>query len=659
MSPGSPAAKSEVLSLAVIPEHELVCPIASGAYGQVWIARSRLWVYRAVKIVHRASFDHDRPFEREFAGIKAFEPVSRSHDGFVDLLQVGRDDTTGYFYYVMELADDLNGKFSTANAGSGVAPENPQGYLPCTLASELKRRGRLPLEECIKIGLALTKALAHLHRHGLVHRDIKPSNIIFVGGVPKLADVGLVASVADARSFVGTEGFIPPEGPGTPQADLYSLGIVLYVLSTGKSHQDFPEPPADLSSRKDHTQWLEFDSIIHRGCQADARQRYRTAEEMNEELAFLQLGLSVKSKRAARRRWVFAKRFAVAGLALLSLLLLWPLLNSKHAHTPTEEAKRLYERGQWYYHQLTPADHKQALDFLTRAAEADPKFVQPYGELTMLYVWNTLGIPTDQERLERTREIAAKASAIEPNSAEAHTALSSCRFLERDWNGVEAEIALAVKANPKLAVTRGLYSFYLAMLERFDEAHREAQLAEQLEPTEAFRLTAIIAAFPYIGERRFDGAIAQFQKVLALDRNFSRGHNDLGGCLEAQSNYLAAVEEFRTADLLAGHDLVRVTTNYDALRKAVEVSGQKGFYQTWINLTYAEKSIPEDQKLFSEGDLPGEYALLGDKARALDELEAHFDEPLVWHQIKYDYHYDSLRDEPRYKALVRKAGLQP
>src|SRR5215470_10470219 len=107
MSPGSPAFRPEVLSLAQIPEHELVCSIASGAYGQVWLARNRLGVYRAVKIVHRASFDHERPFEREFAGIKAFEPISRSHEGFVDLLQVGRDDAAGYFYYVMELADAL------------------------------------------------------------------------------------------------------------------------------------------------------------------------------------------------------------------------------------------------------------------------------------------------------------------------------------------------------------------------------------------------------------------------------------------------------------------------------------------------------------------------------------------------------------------------
>src|SRR5215831_19481461 len=115
MNPGNPVFKPTVLSQAEIPEHELVRTIASGAYGQVWLARNRLGVYRAVKIVHRASFDHERPFEREFAGIKAFEPISRSHDGLVDLLQVGRDDSAGYFYYVMELADDAR-----AQAGAGM-----------------------------------------------------------------------------------------------------------------------------------------------------------------------------------------------------------------------------------------------------------------------------------------------------------------------------------------------------------------------------------------------------------------------------------------------------------------------------------------------------------------------------------------------------------
>jgi hypothetical protein len=61
-----------------------------------------------VKIVFRAKFEDDRPFEREFRGVQKFEPVSRSDAGLVDMLQVGRNDESGYFYYVMELADDLN-----------------------------------------------------------------------------------------------------------------------------------------------------------------------------------------------------------------------------------------------------------------------------------------------------------------------------------------------------------------------------------------------------------------------------------------------------------------------------------------------------------------------------------------------------------------------
>ncbi len=86
----------------------------------------------------------------------------------------------------------------------------------------------------------MSQALNELHKHGLVHRDIKPANIIFVNGVPKLADIGLVATAAEARSYVGTEGFIPPEGPGLPQADVFGLGKVLYEASTGKDRHNFP-----------------------------------------------------------------------------------------------------------------------------------------------------------------------------------------------------------------------------------------------------------------------------------------------------------------------------------------------------------------------------------------------------------------------------------
>src|SRR5881296_927375 len=96
------------------------------------------------------------------------------------------------------------------------------------------------------------------HEHGLVHRDIKPSNIIFVNGRPRLADIGLVAAASEAKSFVGTEGFIPPEGPGAAQADIYSLGKVLYEIATGKDRQSFPEPPTLLADFADRDRFLEF-----------------------------------------------------------------------------------------------------------------------------------------------------------------------------------------------------------------------------------------------------------------------------------------------------------------------------------------------------------------------------------------------------------------
>src|SRR2546422_3774175 len=194
-----------------VPDHELLRRVGRGSYGEVWLARNVMGSFRAIKVVYRDSFDSDRPYEREFGGLQKFEPVSRTHPGFVSLLHIGRNAAAGYFYCVMEVADDL---------ASGQAIE-PESYRPRTLASELAKRGRLPLEECVELGVAMAAALAHLHSKGLVHRDIKPSNVIFVNGAPKLADIGLVTQIGTRATFVGTEGYLPPEGPGSPGADLY------------------------------------------------------------------------------------------------------------------------------------------------------------------------------------------------------------------------------------------------------------------------------------------------------------------------------------------------------------------------------------------------------------------------------------------------------
>lgn len=271
--------------------------IGRGAYGEIWLARTVTGAWRAVKLVYRSTFESERAFLREFEGMSAFEPISRGHDGFVDILHVGR--TSDYLYYSMELADDHV-------AGREIEAIS---YEPRTLKSDLARHKRLSAAESIQLGLSLTAALEALHMRGLTHRDIKPSNIIFIDGVPKLADIGLVAATGQ-QSFVGTEGYVPPEGPGAPQADIYSLGKLLYELSTGKDRLDFPEIDSQLSARPDREQLLQLNDVLMRACANDPRKRYASAAEMHRDLSALNRG-----KRAGRRktRWPLA-------IAVMSIL---------------------------------------------------------------------------------------------------------------------------------------------------------------------------------------------------------------------------------------------------------------------------------------------------------------------------------------------------
>ncbi len=252
-----------------IPEYELVIEIARGSYGQVWLARSVLGTWRAIKIVQRSLFEDARPYQREFNGIRRYEAISRVHDGLVDVLHVGRNEDEGYFYYVMELADDQ------------VVGQNVRSldYSPLTLQSELSARGSLPAEECVDLGAQLAEALGYLHGNGLVHRDIKPSNIIFVDGRPKLADIGLVADSGLSSFSVGTLGFLPEEGTGNPMADVFALGKVLYESSTGMDRNDFPDLPTSARGLSQGDKLMQLNQLLLRACAHGEGDRFDTADE--------------------------------------------------------------------------------------------------------------------------------------------------------------------------------------------------------------------------------------------------------------------------------------------------------------------------------------------------------------------------------------------
>ena len=130
-------------ALSSVPDHTLVRCIGEGAYGKVWLARAIIGTFHAVKFVYRSAFANAAPFDREFRGIQQFTPISRSHAGFVHILHVGRKEPGGYFYYIMELGDD-------ENQGQKIVPET---YSAKTLANMIRKRGKLPVGECVDLAL--------------------------------------------------------------------------------------------------------------------------------------------------------------------------------------------------------------------------------------------------------------------------------------------------------------------------------------------------------------------------------------------------------------------------------------------------------------------------------------------------------------------------
>src|SRR5262245_37916227 len=115
---------------SAISDHDLLCLIGRGAYGEVWMARNAIGTLRAIKIVHRRSFAQVEHFEREFRCLPKFAPLSLSHDWLVDILQIGRRDDADYFYYVMELADDAKSQLVNEKGAEGASSQSQRAGSP-------------------------------------------------------------------------------------------------------------------------------------------------------------------------------------------------------------------------------------------------------------------------------------------------------------------------------------------------------------------------------------------------------------------------------------------------------------------------------------------------------------------------------------------------
>ena len=263
-----------------------------------------------------------------------------------------------------------------------------------------------------------------------MHRDVKPSNVIFVNGRPKLANIELVTDTGDTRSIVGTEGYLAPEGPSSPQADLFALGKVLYEALTGLDRRQLPQLPADLRAWPDARLVFELNEVILKACESDPRRRYTSTTALSKDLALLKRGQSVKSKRAIGRRlalamWLLIVTAAIGfvGIAGYSFRFLKNPVASEssvpgHNRPENLEVIRLCKLGQFHHSKLTEEGIAKALECFSKAVEIDPNSVEAYTRIADLCVggqgFNSFPLKLAQTKMRWVRD---KLAAIDSGLA--------------------------------------------------------------------------------------------------------------------------------------------------------------------------------------------------------------------------------------------------
>ncbi len=264
--------------------YKIVRKLGAGGMANVYLAEDQELGRRvAIKILdtrHAADDSFRERFRRE-----AKNAAGLSHPNIVSIYD--RGEAEGTYYIAMEY---LSGR---------------------SLKELIVSRGPTPVRIAIDYTRQILAAIGYAHRHGIVHRDIKPHNVVVdADGRLKVTDFGIARSGAsqmtEVGSIIGTAQYLSPEqakgAPVDQRSDLYSVGIVLYEMLTGKvpftgetpleiamKHlSEVPVPPSELRPELPAT----LDSVVLRALAKDPEDRYQTAEEMDDDLARIARGLS-------------------------------------------------------------------------------------------------------------------------------------------------------------------------------------------------------------------------------------------------------------------------------------------------------------------------------------------------------------------------------
>ena len=257
--------------------YKIVKSIGEGGMANVYLAWDTILEREVAVKILRGDLADDEKFIRRFQR-EANSASSLKHPNIVEMYDVGEDN--GKYFIVMEYVD---GK---------------------TLKSLIKKRGALNLTESIDIMMQLTSGIACAHDSYIIHRDIKPQNVMILeDGRVKITDFGIAMALnnnelTQTNSVMGSVHYLPPEqasGSGsTIKSDIYSLGILMFELLTGKvpfkgdnaveiaiKHMK-DQIPSVCSINNTIPQSVE--NIILKACAKNPKNRYETVAEMYEDL---------------------------------------------------------------------------------------------------------------------------------------------------------------------------------------------------------------------------------------------------------------------------------------------------------------------------------------------------------------------------------------
>jgi TolB-like protein/DNA-binding winged helix-turn-helix (wHTH) protein/Flp pilus assembly protein TadD len=314
------------------------------------------------------------------------------------------------------------------------------------------------------------------------------------------------------------------------------------------------------------------------------------------------------------------------------------------------EAYVAYLKGRYFWNKRTGEGLQKAIEYFRQAIEEDPGFAAAYAGLADSYALlgnSDFAVLSPREAYPIAKAAATKALELDDSLGEAHTSLAFCLgFFEWRWDAAEKQYLQAMALNPSYATAHQWYALQLSLLGRFDEAISEIRKAESLDPL-SLVISAGVADVLFAA-RRYEEAIRQSRKLIEMDPSFAIGHFELGQALVQTKQYDRAIAELEKGRQLSGGD----TTCLATLGYAYAASGKP---EKTVELLHELQQRPNHHFSYASAEALI-YASLNDKDQAMASLQKAYQDRFDALSLRSPA-FDSLRSDPRFRALEQRIGL--